>query len=61
MMNKQQFEKSMLEKCNKVADMMYNKSKEMNNGVSEITKEESFEMAKKLVFETYSQMSKRLV
>ena len=58
MMNKQQFEKSLLEKCNKVADMMYNKSKEMNNGVSEITREKSFEMAKKLVFATYSEMAK---
>ena len=57
-MTKQQFEQSLLEKCNKVADMMYNKSKEMNNGVSEITREESFEMAKKMVFATYSEMTK---
>ena len=53
-MNEQTFENNLLETCNKVAHMMYTESQRINNGVSEISKEEAFEMAKKLTFATYN-------
>ncbi len=54
MENKQQFEERILNTCNKVAAMMYEQSKKMNGGVSEITKEEAFNMAKKLTFKSFA-------
>ena len=51
MENLQQFEQRLLDTCNKIAEMMYNESEKIN-GVSEISKQEAFEMAKKLTFKS---------
>lgn len=53
----EQFESNILKCCNKVATMMYNESKRMNNGVSEVTKEECFNIAKRLTFKSYARVA----
>ena len=59
-MTKQQFENNLQATANKVAEMIYNKSKEMNNGVSEITKEEAFRMATDLVLKSHQELAKTI-
>ena len=52
-MTKTSFEQSIFNTCEKVAKMVYEQSAKINNGVSEISKEEAWEMAKKIVFKSY--------
>jgi len=47
-------EQNILNCCRKVASMMYNTNKEMNNGISTVTQEECFEIAKRLTFKSYA-------
>ena len=51
------FEQNILNCCNKVANMMYNTNKEMNNGISTVTKAECFEVAKRLTFKSYARVA----
>jgi hypothetical protein len=49
----EQFEQQLLETCNTVAELAYNTSAKLNNGVSEISREQAFEFAKSIVFKSY--------
>ena len=55
-MTKQEFENFVLNKCNTVAEMIHQEFMK-NNDLSH-TKQECFTVAKKLVFDTYMQITK---
>ena len=53
----ERFEANILNCCNKIANMIYNTNKETHNGISTVTKQECFDIAKRLIFKSYARVA----